>query len=133
MGEESPISTMHNLNKNNFIQYCMHNYDNPQCHTLKEFEEDLNRISCIQRLFTRYLTNKDLNERLVINHLIILFNVFGSATLNILFFKLEKQYWDLLITFLTYLNRMPDAIIQYNIVSSDFEQDAHVLNLLRKL
>ena len=111
----------------------MHHYDNPQCQTTKEFEDDLNKVMYLQRLFTRYLVNDDLNEKLIINHLIVLFNLFNEATINILFYKLDKQYWSVLITFLVYLNRMPDVVPQYGIVTSDWSLDNNVLEVLGKI
>ena len=122
------------LNNTNFILYCMKHYDNPQCTTVKEFEEDLNRILYLQKLLTRYINNKeDLRERLVLNHIIVLYNLFGEATTNILFYKLDKEYWNILITFLIYLNRMPDIVPQYSIIASDFELDDYIISKLREI
>ena len=121
------------LNENNFIQYCMKHYDNVQCHTIEEFQEDLNRIMYLQKLLTRYVTNGDLKERLILNHLIVLFNVFGDGTLNILFYKLDKQFWNILITFLIYLNRMPDVYLPYGIVTSNYSLDQTIIDTLRKI
>lgn len=118
------------LDEKNFIQYCMHNYDNPQCQTIQEFEEDLNRITYLQKLFYRYKYNDELRERLILNHLIVLINVFDKAVVNILFYKIDTQYWDSLMTFLLYLNIMPDELPQYNIVLSDFELDKKVVSVL---
>lgn len=121
------------LTNTNFIQYCMKHYDNPQCQTIEEFEEDLNRIMYLQKLLTRYLENGEIRERLVLNHLIVLFNVFGDYTINILFFKLDKNYWNVLITYLIYLNRMPDTVSQYNIITSNFSLDQNIIDTLRKI
>lgn len=121
------------LNKDNFILYCMKHYDNPQCQTIQEFEEDLNRITYLQKLLTRYTDNNGLKERLILNHLIILFNLFNESALNILFYRVEKHHWNILITFLIYLNRMPDKIPQYNIVTSDYTLDANVISILREI
>ena len=122
------------LNNTNFILYCMKHYDNPQCTTVKEFEEDLNRILYLQKLLTRYINNKEeLRERLVLNHIIVLYNLFGEATTNILFYKLDKEYWNILITFLIYLNRIPDAIPQYGIIVSDFVLDEYIISKLREI
>ncbi|CAB4127350.1 hypothetical protein UFOVP84_143 [uncultured Caudovirales phage] len=122
------------LNNTNFILYCMKHYDNPQCTTIKEFEEDLNRILYLQKLLTRYINNKeDLRERLILNHIIVLYNLFGEATTNILFYKLDKEYWNILITFLIYLNRMPDFVPQYGIIASDFELDDYIISKLREI
>lgn len=122
------------LNNTNFILYCMKHYDNPQCTTVKEFEEDLNRILYLQKLLTRYINNKEeLRERLVLNHIIVLYNLFGEATTNILFYKLDKEYWNILITFLIYLNRIPDTIPQYGIIVSDFVLDEYIISKLREI
>ena len=122
------------LNKDNFILYCMKHYDNPQCTSVKEFEEDLNRFLYLQKLLTRYINNKDeLRERLILNHLIVLFNLFNDATINILFYKLDKEYWNILITFLIYLNRMPDTLPQYGIIASDYILDDYIVSNLRKI
>jgi hypothetical protein len=122
------------LNKDNFILYCMKHYDNPQCTSVKEFEEDLNRFLYLQKLLTRYINNKDeLRERLILNHLIVLFNLFNDATINILFYKLDKEYWNILITFLIYLNRMPDVLPQYGIITSDYILDDYIVSNLRKI
>ena len=122
------------LNKDNFILYCMKHYDNPQCTSVKEFEEDLNRILYLQKLLTRYINNKDeLRERLILNHLIVLFNLFNDAIVNILFYKLEKEYWNILITFLIYLNRMPDTLPQYGIITSNYLLDEYIVTNLRKI
>jgi len=122
------------LNKDNFILYCMKHYDNPQCTSVREFEEDLNRILYLQKLLTRYINNKDeLRERLILNHLIVLFNLFNDAIVNILFYKLEKEYWNILITFLIYLNRMPDTLPQYGIITSNYLLDEYIVSHLRKI
>ncbi len=121
------------LTEDNYIQYCMNHYDNPQCHSVGEFEDDLNRIIYLQRLFTRYKENNELRERLILNHLIVLFNLFNDNTINILFFKIDKQYWNTLITFLIYLNRMPEEVTNYNIITSDYALDDYVVSILRKI
>lgn len=112
---EQPIS------ENNFIQVAMHHYDNPQCTSIAEFEEDIKRFAYLKKLFNRYKDNGDLRERLIINHLIILHNVFGIATTELLFFKIDKQYWNILATFLVFLNKMPDEVPEFSIRASDFE------------
>jgi len=76
------------LNEKNFVVYCMHNYDNPQCHSIEEFDEDLKRFLYLKKLLSRYKKNGDLKERLILNHLVVLYNVFGDATLNMLFYKI---------------------------------------------
>lgn len=128
-----PFIMVEVITDKNFIQYCMNHYDNPQCQTVHEFEEDLNRIMYLQKLFNRYVENNELRERLILNHLIVLFNIFNNYTINILFFKIDKKYWNILVTFLIYLNRMPDALPQYGIVTSDFTLDDVVITTLRNI
>lgn len=94
-----------NLSQDNFVLYAFKHYDNPQCYSVTEFENDLNRFKVIKKLLTRYHEHNQLNERLVLNHIIILFNVFGSAATNMLLFKLI-DYKSEIITFLVYLNHV---------------------------
>lgn len=121
------------LTDNNFLLYAMHHYDNPQCHSLAEFEEDMKRFLYLKKLFTRYKTNEELRERLILNHIIVLYNIFGDAATNMLFYKIEEKYWATLITFLVYLNRMPDTISSFNINLSDVALDEQVIKALRKI
>jgi hypothetical protein len=121
------------LNDDNFLLYAMNHYDNPQCHSIDEFEDDLKRFLYIKKLFSRYKNNDELRERLILNHIIVLYNVFGDAVTNMLFFKIEKEDWPLLTTFLVYVNRMPDIIEQYGIKTSDITLDQKVVSALRKI
>jgi len=101
------------LTDENFILYCARNYDNPQCHSTDEFLEDLQRIKYIKKLITRYTENCDLKERLILNHLTILNNVFGPEPLcRILYLKMRPQY-PYLKPFLILLNILPDQF--YNV------------------
>lgn len=119
------------LNENNFLVYAMHHYDNPQCHSLEEFEEDLKRFLYLKKLLSRYKKDGELRERLILNHIIVLYNVFGDATTNMLFYKIDGSYWSVLITFLVYLERMPEEIPQYSIKLSDYMLDEKVISSLR--
>jgi len=121
------------INDNSFIILAMHHYDNTQCVNLAEFEEDLKRFGYLKKLFNRYRDNGDLKERLIINHLIVLYNLFGIITTDFLFYKIEKEYWNLLATFLVYLDRMPEAIPERGITLSDLELDTTVIEKLRKI
>lgn len=121
------------LNDDNFLVYAMHHYDNPQCHSIEEFEDDLKRLLYIKKLFSRYKNNDELRERLILNHIIVLYNVFGDAVTNMLFFKIEKEYWDTLVTFLVYVNRMPETIEQYGIKTSDISLDQRIISALRNI
>ncbi len=121
------------LTNDNFLLYAMHHYDNPQCHSVQEFEEDLKRFLYLKKLFSRYSTNGELRERLILNHIIVLYNVFGDATTNMLFFKIDKDYWTTLATFLIYIGRLPEKIEQHGIHSSEFAVDETVASMLRKI
>lgn len=121
------------LNEHNLIQCAMKWYDNSQCHSIQEFELDFNRPILIQKLFHRYVNNNELNERLILNHIIILHNVFGEFAIKLLFYKIDNTYRSLLITFLVYLNYMPDTIPEFNIITSDYMLDPNITTILRNI
>jgi hypothetical protein len=125
-----------NLNNDNFLIYAMKAYDRPNC-IMSEFEEDLSRIKYIKRLIKRYKTTRELKERLILNHIIVLSNVFGvEPCVRMLFYKLDKEDYEVLKTFLLFLNYMPRHINgidgnYYN--SADICVDVFVGNKLREL
>lgn len=121
------------INENTFLMVAMHHYDNSQCTSMAEFEEDLKRFAYLKKLFGRYKENGDLKERLILNHIIVLYNLFGIVTLELLFFKLEKQYWNALATFLVYLDRMPQEVPEFNIKLDELEIDQTIIEALRKI
>lgn len=121
------------LNEDNFLLYAMHHYDNPQCHSIQEFEEDMRKFLYLKKLLSRYKNNGELRERLILNHIIVLYNIFGNAATRMLFYKIDTDCWDVLITFLLYLNRMPETIQEYNIRLSDIKLDEQVISVLRKI
>jgi hypothetical protein len=121
------------ITEQNFLQIAMHNYDNLNCTSLVEFEEDLKRFRYIKKLFVRYKETGIIKERLIINHLIILHNIFGVATTELLFFKIDKQYWDILATFLLYLNQMPEEIPEFGIKLVNMHLDPVIIDVLRKI
>lgn len=114
------------LTDDNFLLYAMHHYDNIQCHSIEEFEEDLRKFLYLKKLFSRYKNNGELRERLILNHIIVLFNIFGDSTTDMLFFKL-KEYENELATFLVYLNRLSEEKL------STFVIDNEIANALRKI
>ena len=120
------------LNNNNFILYVSKYYENPQCNSMDEFNEDLNRIKYIKRLLRKYIKTGILRERLILNHLIILQNVFGpKVTSRILFFKVDEELYSELKTFLVYLKYLPD-----NIPEVDLEKiplDNKIVSALREI
>lgn len=127
------VDTDKKLNEDNFLLYAMHHYDNPQCHNIQEFEKDVKIFLYLKKLITRYRQSDELRERLILNHIIVLYNVFGDAATNMLFYKIDKEYWDILVTFLVYLERMPETLPQYGIKISDINLDEQVINALRKI
>jgi hypothetical protein len=121
------------LNESNFLVFAMHHYDNPQCHSLQEFEEDLKKFLYLKKLLSRYKNNGELRERLILNHIIVLYNIFGENATQMLFYKIDESCWDSLITFLVYLDRMPETIPELNIVLSDIVLDENIISTLRKI
>lgn len=96
------------LTEENFLLYAIKHYDNPACKGMTEFQDDLKRFRYIKRLFRKYTAGGGLKERLILNHLVVLYNLFGiEATTQMLFYKIEKRYWSQLKTFLVFLNLMP--------------------------
>ena len=102
------------LTDENFMLYAMKCYDSPNC-IMSEFEEDLKRIKYVKRLIKRYKTTGELKERLILNHIIILSNVFGTRNaVRMLFYKIDEQDYEMLKTFLLFLGYMPDIVFGIN-------------------
>lgn len=121
------------LTEETFIVFAMNNYSNIQCITLAEFEEDLKKITYVKKLLYRYKNNGELCERMILNHLIVIFNVFGNASLKMLFFRIEEELWNYLVTFLIYLQRMPEQLPDSNIKTSEISLDQGIIERLRKI
>jgi len=118
------------LTKQNFEMYAMKMYNNPQCDTIEEFQEDMNRVKYIKRLLGRYHSKGLLKERLILNHIIILNNVFGpKACCRILFFKIDDKFHSYLKSFLDYLQYIPHTIPE---ISFDEIPTDHILNRILK-
>lgn len=124
------------LNDENFLIYAVKMYDSPHC-IMSEFEGDLKRTKYVKRLFNRYKQTKVLKERLILNHIILLYNVFGAeAATRILFYRVDEKDYDVLKTFLIYLNYMPEkvkGIRGKDIISSDIFIDMTAAELLRQI
>ena len=123
------------LNEKNFLLFAMKEYDNPQCVQVEEFYDDLKKVKYIKRLLNQYLNEGVLKERLLLNHIIVFYNVFPvrSAT-RILFLKIEEKFWPILKTFLVYLSYMSEIIDPINgraILSDDIQLDQGVVDRLR--
>ena len=96
------------LTEDNFLLFAIKNYENPQAVTREDFDKDLNHFKYIKRLLKRYKKTGELKIHLVLNHFIILYNIFGEATTPMLFHKLEKELWDVTKTFIIFLGRLPE-------------------------
>ena len=124
------------LTNENFLMYAIKHYDNPSCSGLKEFDDDLKRLRYIKRLLGRYKATGNIKERLIINHLVVLYNVFGvDAATNMLFFKIQERFWPQLKPFLVFLNYMPERIQHQGarVLGSNIALDANIVDILRKI
>ena len=112
----------------NVVMYAIKNYDNPQCEGEKEFEDDLKRFKYIKRLLRRYYETGVLKERLLLNHMIVLHNVFGSdAVATLLLYKIQEEYWPTLKSFLLFLNILRTDEL------SDVKKNEEVYKVLKEL
>ena len=103
------MSDFKELTPENINMFAIKHYDNPSCVDEQEFLDDMKRFKYLKRLFRKFDTTKELKSRLIINHIIILANVFGiDAATTLLFFKIDRQHWPLLKTFLVFLHYMPE-------------------------
>ena len=99
------------LNEKNYLHFAMKFYDNRQCTSIEEFNEDLNKIKYVKRLFNRFLDTGELRTNLILNHLIVIYNVFeNEAATRMLFFRVEKKFYSILKPFLIFLNRLPEKV-----------------------
>ena len=96
------------LNEDNFLLFAIKNYENPQAVTKEDFDKDLNHFKYIKRLLKRYKNTGELKIPLLINHFIVLYNIFGEAATPMLFFKIEKELWSITKTFILFLNKIPE-------------------------
>ena len=116
------------ITSTNFMMYAIKHYENPQCEGEKEFHDDMKRFKYIKRLLKKYKMSGELKERLLINHIIILRNLFGNeACVTLLLFKTQKEYLSTLRSFLFFLNMIREDEL------TDIESDSYVLEALRKL
>ena len=118
------------LNEDNFLLFAIKNYENPHAVTKDDFQKDLNHFKYIKRLLKRYKKTGDLKTHLLINHFIVLYNIFGEATTPMLFFKLEKEMWSQTKTFIIFLNRLPQFPKTY---IHDIPVDINCLEQLQKI
>lgn len=120
------------LTSSNFLLYATKHYDNPQCSDLTEFLEDLKRIQYIHKNFGRYVNCGELQVRNVLNHMIVLYNLFGNEATNLMFLKIP--YHSFLKPFMETLHKMP-TIIEYNDVvlhKDNIESDAIIVEKIKE-
>ena len=126
------------LNESNFLLYAAANYTNTVYDT-EEFYDDLKRFKYLKRLFSRYIEKGELKERLILNHIITLYNVFShDAATRMLFYKIDEDHWEILKTFLLFLQNMPHIIydIQFegcHIRSEMISVDLKIAEALRNI
>ena len=124
------------LNNDNVTIYAVKAYDRPNC-VMSEFKDDMKRFNYLKRLFKRYRKLDELRERLVLNHLVVLCNVFGpEVATRLLFYKMAKDDYPALKTYLTFLSVMPDrvrGIKGQDIISSDIPVDMKIADILRDI
>jgi|TARA_Y100000033_G_scaffold28913_1_gene27517 hypothetical protein len=98
------------LNHENWLFFAIQNYNNPLSVTYQDFEEDLKRFKYIKRLLKRYETTGELKTHLILNHVIVLYNVFDDAATPLLFYRVEATYWSTIKAFMLFLNRLPPKL-----------------------
>tara|TARA_R100001163_G_scaffold58685_1_gene47061 strand:+ start:208 stop:597 length:390 start_codon:yes stop_codon:yes gene_type:complete len=121
------------LTEDNFLLYAAQNYDNPQCSSTEEFYDDLKKFKYIKRLFNKYSDSGELKERLILNHIVVLINVFGPVpAVNLMFFRLE-EYLPYLKPFLILLDMLPESVTvnQKLYITSDINMDSRIVERLR--
>tara|TARA_R100000742_G_C4246908_1_gene65699 strand:- start:26 stop:418 length:393 start_codon:yes stop_codon:yes gene_type:complete len=118
------------LNEGNFSLFAIKNYENPQAVTKEDFDRDLNHFKYIKRLLKRYRNTGELKSHLIINHFIVLYNIFGDAATPMLFFKIEEELWPVMKTFVLFLDKLPEYPRCY---IHDIEVDAYCLEELQKI
>jgi hypothetical protein len=118
------------LNEDNFLLFAIKNYENPQALTKEDFDKDLNHFKYIKRLLKRYKKDGELRTHLLLNHFIVLYNIFGDAATPMLFYKIEKELWSVMKTFIVFLNRLPQYPKCY---IHDIKLDLNCLKELQKI
>lgn len=119
------------LDEHNVMMYALKHYDSVQCNNMSEFMNDFKMIPMyLKRLFNKYKEGGEIKERLILNHLVIFYNMFGpEAGTRLLFYKIDKTHWPILKTFLIYLKRCPDIVNGHNL--TEVTVDNHIANILR--
>ena len=119
------------LNKDNFLLFAITHYSNPTSSTQDEFEEDLKRFKYVKRWLKKYHETGTINSHLLLNHIIVIFNCWNDASIPMLFYKLDKEYWSYIKSFLIFLNRVPEYPVHNSIELID--SDINILSELQGL
>lgn len=136
--EKSVIDMNDSLDETNFVLYAARHYDNPECFDTEEFFSDLKRFKYLKRLFNKYQESGELKERLILNHIIVLYNVFGVVpATRMLFFRMTEHY-EYLKPFLDFLGYLPNTVINIGITNkriecSDINSDENIIKVLKKI
>ena len=101
------------LNESNYLLFAIKFYNNPQAVTKDDFDDDLKRFKYVKRLLKRYKNTGVLKTHLILNHIIVLFNVFGDAAIPLLFYNMDENLWPAIKSFLLYLKRVPEYPITH--------------------
>tara|TARA_B100002019_G_scaffold277697_1_gene277758 strand:+ start:551 stop:919 length:369 start_codon:yes stop_codon:yes gene_type:complete len=116
------------LNAKNFKLFASQHYNNPECVDVEEFKQDLNRFKYLKRLLKRYELTGELQERLILNHLIVLYNVFGIKACNkMMWYKINEEHWHYIKPFLVFLHYLPED------EKNEVALDPYIVEVLRKL
>ena len=115
------------LNKDNFLLFAIKYYENPTSSTQDEFEEDLKRFKYVKRWLKKYHETGTINSHLLLNHIIVIFNCWGDAAIPMFFYKIERDYWEYLKSFLVFLDRCPEY------PKSGIDDISSDINIIREL
>ena len=118
------------LNEDNFLLFAIKHYENPQAVTKEDFDKDLNHFKYIKRLLKRYKNTGVLKTHLLLNHFIVLYNIFGEAATPMLFFKIEEDLWSSMKSFIMFLNKLPEYPKTY---MHDIQVDINCLSQLYEI
>ena len=118
------------LTEENFLLFAIKNYENPSAVTREDFDKDLNHFRYIKRLLKRYKSSGELKVHLLINHFIILYNIFGEAATPMLFYKIEKSLWPSIKSFIVFLDKLPEYP---KTVIHEIEMDDNCLEELQRI
>lgn len=126
------------ISNENFLLFCAQHYENADCHTEEEFFEDISRVKYIKKLITRYKKSGELKERLILNHIIILQNVFGAVNTCKILYQTNKEDFEYIKPFLIYLDYLPDKLYSIDVKDSiiytdDIPMNKEIIEALRKI